>query len=134
MIDADLAFRVTVTESADGRATVVHLKDAFLNYSFADQLKRNLKEILKERLGAGQRRFVVDLSAVNVMDSCGLSVLIGLKKLVETEGGRLHLVAVSPMILRLFSITRLDRVFEIHATEGDATLALDAAPAPAPDA
>jgi anti-anti-sigma factor len=124
MLDADLSYRVSVRDAAGGTVTVIQLKDAFLNYSFAEQLKRNLKEVCKQRLQSGVRSFVVDLSPVNVMDSCGLSVLVGLKKLIEAEEARLSLVAVSPMILRLFSITRLDKVFEIHPTEEAATAAL----------
>jgi anti-anti-sigma factor len=124
MLDADLSYRVSVRDAAGGTVTVIQLKDAFLNYSFAEQLKRNLKEVCKQRLQSGVRSFVVDLSPVNVMDSCGLSVLVGLKKLIEAEEARLSLVAVSPMILRPFSITRLDKVFEIHPTEEAATAAL----------
>lgn len=128
MQDSELQFRLQVADAA-GHSTFA-LKDQFLNYAFSDQLKAALKQLTTERAARGVRSFVVDLTAVNVMDSCGLSVLIGMRKIVEQASGRMIVIAPSPIILRLFAITRLDRVFEIVATADDAADALTK-PAPA---
>jgi anti-anti-sigma factor len=56
------------------------------------------------------------------MDSCGLAVLIGMRKVIAGGGGRVVLIATSPILLRLFSITRLDGIFEIA---GDAASAAE---------
>jgi anti-sigma B factor antagonist len=124
MSDQELRYRVQIDDASGGEAAVVRLKDQFLNYTFADQLKGALKDLCKERMDRGVRSFVVDLTAVSVMDSCGLSVLIGLRKLVDERKGRLVLFGVSPIIQRLLSITRLDKVFEVCANEAEATAAL----------
>ena len=124
MLDAELAEHVTVHDLADRGVSSVRMKDAFLNYALSDELKASLKDVCRRRIDGGIRGFVVDLAAVTVMDSCGLSVLISIKKLVEGEGGRVALSGLSPMIERLFGITKLDRVFEIHADEAAAVAAL----------
>ena len=111
------ALHLSAKDPPQGGASVLQIKDAFLNYASSEELKDDLKNLCRERMARGVREFVVDLSTVKVMDSCGLSVLIGVKKLVEPEGGRLCLIGLSPMICHLFTITKLDRVFEIHEDE-----------------
>lgn len=128
MQENDLGLHLDVGDAGDGAACTIRLRDAFLNYAFSDQLKGTLREICTERLSRGTKQFVVDLSAVNVMDSCGLSVLIGMRKIVAGSGGRMVLVATSPILLRLFSITRLDGVFEIVADASAASAALSREP------
>lgn len=122
MLDTELQFRLQVADAADH--TKFTLKDQFLNYAFSDQLKAAVKQLAAERTERGVRNFVVDLTAVNVMDSCGLSVLIGMRKIVELAHGRMIVVAPSPIILRLFAITKLDKVFEIVPDEASAKTAL----------
>ena len=64
-----------------------------------------------------QRFFlVVDLSDVDFIDSTGLGVLIGALKRVRSRDGDLHLVCGDQRILRVFEITGLDQVFQIHET------------------
>ncbi|MCE9634233.1 MAG: STAS domain-containing protein [Planctomycetes bacterium] len=133
MLEDELRYRVDVRDepTPDGGAggsCTIRLRDAVLNYSFSDQLKGALKDICTTRIDRGARRFVIDLSAVNVMDSCGLSVLIGLRKVVSAAGGRMVVVATSPILLRLFTITRLDGVFEIVRDEAAAAAAFERAP------
>lgn len=129
MLENELRHRVQVEDSEESARCTIRLRDAFLNYTFSDQLKVALKDVCRERAGRGVRSFVIDLTAVNVMDSCGLSLLIGLRKLVEAAEGRFVLVASSPILLRLFAITRLDSVFEIVRDEAAATAALLRPPA-----
>jgi anti-sigma B factor antagonist len=127
MQDNVLGPHADVTDAGDVTQCTIRLRDAFVNYAFSDQLKGALRDVCSDRLAHGTRRFVVDLTAVNVMDSCGLSVLIGMRKVISGDGGRLVLIAISPILLRLFSITRLDGVFEIvsDAAAAEAALAKD---------
>lgn len=122
MHPTDLLRRVRVQEDVESGALHLELLESYLNYSHADDLKQTLRELVQNALDAGTRRFVVDLSHVSVMDSCGLSVLIGLRKQIDAHEGSVALASMSPMIRRLFSITRLDRVFEIYDDASDATL------------
>lgn len=129
MLESDLRHRVQMDDRPDGRSTTIRLRDAFLNFAFSDQLKCALFELVRERLSRGVRDFVFDLTRVNIMDSCGLSVLIGVRRLVEAACGRVILVITSPIVVRLFTITRLDGVFRIVNDEV-AAAALLAEPAP----
>jgi anti-sigma B factor antagonist len=129
MSTADLAFHLSIRDVPEEGVSVLQIKDAFLNYASSEDLKTNLKEQCRARLAHGVRRFAIDLSRVNVMDSCGLSVLISMKKLVESENAHMSLFGLSPMIRRLLEITKLDTVFDVRPDEQScvAALACDAA-------
>ena len=117
MSSTDLAFHLSVKDVPARGVAILQIKDAFLNYASAEDLKTNVKELCRARLANGVRRFAVDVTRVTVMDSCGLSVLISMKKLVEGESARMSLFGLSPMIQRLFEITKLEQVFDIRADE-----------------
>ena len=122
MPEHESSSHMDLTDADDGSSCTIRLRDAFLNYAFADQVKDGVKDACKERLDHGVKRFVVDISTVDLMDSCGLSVLIGIRKLVTGAGGNVAVVATSPTLLRLFDITRLTTVLQVV---GDVPAALD---------
>jgi anti-sigma B factor antagonist len=82
-----------------------------------------LREHLDEHISQGRHQLVVDLGAVSFMDSTGLGVLVGRLKLVRVKNGTLRLVCSSERILKVFSITGLDKVFQIFASVDDALTA-----------
>ncbi len=65
-------------------------------------------------------RLVVNLSQVGYMDSSGVASLVKVLSRVRGQNVSLHLAAMSPRVRNLFEITRLDSVFNIHATEEEA--------------
>ena len=72
-------------------------------------------------LSEGHDRVVLDLEAVDFLDSTGLGVLIGVLRRINAAGGRLRVVCSTPRILDLFALTGLDRVFDLRAGVADAT-------------
>lgn len=66
---------------------------------------------------------VVDLSDVTFVDSMTLGVLLGASKRLRAKEGELRLVVSDPNIRRIFEITLLDRVFDLHES---AEVALEA--------
>ncbi len=72
-----------------------------------------LREKLIELVNSGQHRIVVDLGAVEFLDSTGLGVLVGALKRVRTHDGDLALVCTEARILKVFEITGLTKVFSI---------------------
>jgi anti-sigma B factor antagonist len=66
----------------------------------------------------GSARVLLDLTGITVIDATGIGRIISLKKGV----GDLKIVCNNQTILRIFKITRLDRVFTIY---GSRELALD---------
>jgi len=110
---AQTASHVAVEDLVAGQGVMVRFKDAFLNYATSEHFAADLKTMCRERSAAGARWFVVDLSAVVVMDSCGLSMLVAMRRTAEAGGARMRLFGLSPMIRRLFEITKFEGVFEI---------------------
>jgi anti-sigma B factor antagonist len=127
-LEGELAFRLDAEEVKDGSLLILTIKDSCLNYSSTDSLKPAMKEIIQGAMDRGRRNVVVNMRSVGVVDSCGLSVLISLKKQVEQAGGRLALVGLNGMIQRLFGVTRLDKAFPTYETQESALTALQAAP------
>lgn len=75
-----------------------------------------LREKLVELASQGAQQLVVDLDAVEFLDSTGLGVLIGGMKRLRGLDGDLTLVCTQPRILKVFEITGLNRAFTIYET------------------
>ena len=73
-----------------------------------------LREKLVELASQGAQQVVVDLNAVEFLDSTGLGVLIGGMKRLRGLDGDLTLVCTQPRILKVFEITGLNRAFTIY--------------------
>ena len=80
-----------------------------------------LRERLIEMVGEGKHRIIVDLEAVDFLDSTGLGVLVGALKRVKAHDGSLSLVCTQDKILKIFKITGLTKVFPIHGSLDEAT-------------
>lgn len=98
---------------------VLTFRDRYLNYEQTDELKPRLKRLLEAELATGARLVVLDLGAVDVIDSCGLAILVSAGKLARLAGGDLALCGLSDMIRRLFDLTGLVAVFDIHESVAD---------------
>ncbi|GAA2665673.1 STAS domain-containing protein [Nonomuraea recticatena] len=59
---------------------------------------------------------IIDMQAVSVCDSSGLSVLVYLHKAVTASGGRMLVSGLNGRCKHLFAITALDKFFEIRPT------------------
>lgn len=73
-----------------------------------------LREKLVELVSQGKHNIVIDLEAVDFLDSTGLGVLVGGLKRLRSHDGELSLVCTQHRILKVFEITGLTRVFTIH--------------------
>ena len=80
-----------------------------------------LREAIVTAIDAGHTRLIIDVEKVDFLDSTGLGVLIGVLRRINALGGELRLVCSTPRILDLFSLTDLDRVFDLRASVADAT-------------
>ena len=109
---------LSITSEARGEATVVHVSGEIDVYTAPV-----LREHLDEHISAGRIHLVVDLGGVTFMASTGLGVLVGRLKLVRAANGTMRLVCSSERILSVFSITGLDKVFQIFPSVDDALTA-----------
>ncbi len=79
-----------------------------------------LREKIIELVNQGHRLLVIDLDAVDFLDSTGLGVLVGGLKRLRSHDGEMSVVCNQPRVLRVFELTRLDGVFALHQTVTDA--------------
>ena len=84
-----------------------------------------VREKLDEQIRKGRNDLVLDLTDVTFLDSTGLGVLVGRLKHARSTGGSLVLFGADARVLRVFSITGLDKVFEMFP---DLETALDDEP------
>ncbi|HET9692048.1 MAG TPA: STAS domain-containing protein [Acidimicrobiales bacterium] len=82
-----------------------------------------LREKLVELVSQGKHQIVVDLEAVEFLDSTGLGVLVGGLKRLRSHDGDLSLVCTHSRILKVFEITGLTKVFSIYESVDAATSA-----------
>ncbi len=66
---------------------------------------------------------VVDLSGAHFVDSSACAVLVRGLKHCREQGGDLRLCGLQAPVRVIFELTRLDRAFEIFATEAEAVQA-----------
>jgi anti-sigma B factor antagonist len=85
-------------------------------------------EFKQELLGvisSGARHVVVDLSLTTFVDSTALGLLLRGVERLKAADGRLSVVCLDENILRVFQVTGLHRVFEIHSSRADALRDVD---------
>lgn len=77
-----------------------------------------LTAVLNELWDGGVERAVIDLRQLEFIDSTGLSVLVTAKRRLSKSGNSLCIVIepAQSAVLRIFSITGLDKVMPIHPT------------------
>jgi anti-sigma B factor antagonist len=88
-----------------------------------------LREKLISLVESGSYHLIIDMEAVEFLDSTGLGVLVGGLKRVRAHDGWIDLVCTQGRILRIFRITGLSRVFNIYESVVDAIAAHAAPPA-----
>jgi anti-sigma B factor antagonist len=88
-----------------------------------------LRSALEELLAAGSVTIVVDFREVGFLDSTGLGALVTARSAAVDAGGALPIVCEHERILKVFSITGLDGVFDIYPTVDDAVRTLSGAAA-----
>jgi anti-sigma B factor antagonist len=115
--------RFLVAAEPAGDGVVVLSAAGELHMSTAPTFGAHAREVLKD----GPRCVVVDLSAVQFIDSTGLGVLLNLLREVERQGGEMVVVSANPTVLRLFAITGTDATLDVRPTRAAALQAVGAA-------
>lgn len=118
------SFGVDVTEAIGGLAVVDVQGEADLHTA------HELRAAIMDAIDGGATSLVIDLSDTTFVDSMTLGVLLGAVKRLRPVGGSVSVVCTDPNIRRIFEITLLDRVFELHESR-DAALEADVTRGPA---
>jgi anti-sigma B factor antagonist len=75
---------------------------------------------LSNLIDQGAAKIVIDFSNVLYLSSGALGMLIQTKKLIDAKRGTLSLCAIKPLVLEIFQITRLEKVFSVFPTAEEA--------------
>lgn len=111
---------LTLESREEGDRTVVAVGGEIDVYT-APKLREQLVDLVND----GRYHLVVDMEAVEFLDSTGLGVLVGGLKRVRAHDGSLRLVCTQERILKIFRITGLTKVFPIHESVSEAVAATD---------
>jgi len=80
----------------------------------------DLRSTFEELIGGGANQYVIDLAGITFMDSSGIAALVNLFKRVRIGAGDVKLCGIINEIMKIFQLTRLDRVFDIFETRTEA--------------
>jgi anti-anti-sigma factor len=102
-----------IIERKIGRITIFKIEgQALINTE-----PERLSQATRDRLQAGDRLFVLNLSDCTRMDSSGLGELVKSHKLVTDCEGLMKLAKVPPQLRSLFTVTNLEQLLEIYDSE-----------------
>ncbi|MUM78491.1 STAS domain-containing protein [Pseudodesulfovibrio sp. F-1] len=108
-------------ERTMGNAVILRPREERLDAANSGLLKSRFVDMVND----GHRSFVIDLSAVDFMDSTGLAALMSCLKTLGGQG-EIVLASLTGKVRKLFALTRLDQgVFRLFASTEEALAALD---------
>jgi len=76
-----------------------------------------LREMVRDLLGKGQKRIILNLGDVNYIDSSGIGELVSGYTTVKNQGGEVKLLNLTKKVHDLLQITKLYTVFDVHNDE-----------------
>ena len=79
-----------------------------------------LRDQVRNLLGAGNRKILINLGEVNYIDSSGIGELVSSFTTVSGQGGQLKLLNLTKRVQDLLQITKLYTVFDVHEEEAHA--------------
>ncbi len=83
-----------------------------------------LRDMIRKHLEAGDRKFLLNLSDCDYIDSSGLGELVTAFTTVRNAGGELKLLNLTKRVHDLLQITKLLTVFESYNDETEAMKSL----------
>ncbi|MBC8417807.1 MAG: STAS domain-containing protein [Pseudomonadota bacterium] len=84
--------------------------DGRLDASSAKDIKEKVNYLVKEN----RVRLVIDMGAVDFIDSSGLGSLVSALRSVNKLGGDIKISALKDQVRAIFELTRLHRIFGIY--------------------
>jgi anti-sigma B factor antagonist len=105
-----------ISERKVGKITIIKIQ----GQAIIDQKTERLSQLVRDRLQAGERLFVINLADCSRMDSTGLGELVKSHKLIGDCEGVMKLAEVALHLRGLFVVTNLTEIIEIFDKEQQA--------------
>jgi anti-sigma B factor antagonist len=109
-----LSFKATIREVGD--VTVIDM-DGRITLGEGSAL---LRDLIRQNLAKGRRNVILNLAAINYIDSSGLGELVSGYRLMKSEGGEVKLLNLNEKVTDLLQVTRLYTVFDTYTEEAQA--------------
>ena len=100
-----------LTDERRNDVLIVRVAEKRVDASKAPQFK----DEITRRIEAGHSRFVLDLGGVEFVDSSGLGAIVACLKRLGPRGN-LAIAGAKGAVSRLFTLTRMDKVFTLYDT------------------
>lgn len=104
-----------LSSNAQNGTLVVTVNETRIDAAVAIQFK----DKMRERTEKAGERVVLDLAQVSFIDSSGLGAIVAAMKQLGKDR-QLDLAGLNKDVDRVFRLTRMDTVFTIHSSLGDA--------------
>jgi len=99
---------VKIREERHNDAAVCFLEGE-ININNSPELRKAFDELIKR----GEKKVLLDFSAVSYIDSSGLATLIEMLQRLKKTGGLLRFSNMDQKIKNIFEITKLNKLFAI---------------------
>jgi anti-sigma B factor antagonist len=101
---------IKVTQEAG--VSIIHLEGDFLLEPEQFKLRERVHDLIEK----GSRNFIIDLTAVKHINSCGLGSLVCAYTSVRRIAGDLKFAGAGAAVQELLNITQLVKIFEMFPT------------------
>lgn len=111
------------TTTQNGEVLVVGFSDSkILDNQRIEQVGKELQETVGE---AVHKKLLLNFRGVSFMSSAMITKLVMLNKSCKTKGVQLKFCEVSPNVMEVFKITKLNKLFDIQTDEEKAVASFD---------
>jgi len=79
-----------------------------------------LEAVVDELLKQGQKKFILDASALDYADSAGIGTVVACLTHIKKTGGDMRMAGANARVLRLFQMTGVDQLLSLYPTLAEA--------------
>lgn len=83
-----------------------------------------LRRLLWDLLTKGQQVIILQMDAVDYVDSSGLGILVAALRQANETSGTIAIAGVKPSVARVLRITGLDKIFPVYGSVDEAMAAM----------
>lgn len=110
-----------MTSEVNGEIQIVTVDESRIDAAAAIQFKETMRELTAQ----AQCPVVLNLENVEFIDSSGLGAIVATMKQLGSERP-LHLSGLTPIVAKVFALTRMEKVFRIFADPQEAVQSYEA--------
>jgi anti-sigma B factor antagonist len=114
-----MTFNTSVRQSGD--VAILDISGRIVLGDGSKQLSGKIKELL----GAGNHKILLNLAEVAYVDSSGLGEMVSSYTNATAVGGKIKLLNAQPRIVELLKITKLHALFELFNEESQAVASFE---------